>query len=246
MKILKVMGGGAALLAMALTASANSIPAKTRSGYGNDGSPQLVSSSTTSDGVTINEIFFCSDATQSAITGNCDGSLAYQITSALPAGTTGITLDLPLPAGTSQANEFGLQVGFLTNDNPILSPTAPILPFSPFTLAQAGLFDASVGTDALGNPTFTLLSPLTIPGGGTGLTLYVDLADNNNTTGSGFCYQAGTNGASCKGGSDIPKLLPAPQVSTTGGTAPMPEPSSLMMLGSGLVGLLGFARRRRA
>jgi hypothetical protein len=246
MKILKVIGGGAALLAMALTASANSVPTKTRSAYGDDGSPQLVSSSTLSDGVTVNEIFFCSDATQSAATGNCDGSLAFQITSALPAGTTAFTLDMPLPTGTSLANEFGLQVGFLTNDNPITSPTAPILPFSPFTLAQAGLFDASVGSDALGNPTFTLLSPLTIPGGGTGLTLYVDLADLNNTSGSGFCYQAGTNGTSCTGGSDIPKVLPAPSVSTTGGTAPMPEPSSLMMLGSGLVGLIGFARRKRA
>jgi hypothetical protein len=243
MNVLKMIGGSAALLAMALTASANSVPTKTRSAYGDDGSPQLLSSSTMSDGITIDTIFFCSDATLSPTTGACDGSLAFQITSALPAGTTGLTLDLPLPTGTSLANEFGLQVGFLTNDSPITSPTQPILPFSPFTIAQAGALSATIGADGLGNPTFTLLSPLSIPGGGTGLTLYVDLTDNN--TGGAFCYQAGTNGTSCTGGSDIP-ALPKPLASLTGGTAPMPEPSSLMMLASGLVGLLGFARRRRA
>jgi hypothetical protein len=243
MKILKVMGGSAALLAMALTASANSIPQKTRSAYGDDGSPQLLSALTMSDGVTVDTIFFCSDATLNPATGACDGSLAFQITSTLPATTTGITIDLPVPAGTSLSNEFGGAVGFLTNDSPIASPTAPILPFSPFSITQAGGFLASLGTDVSGNPTFTLLSPLSIPGGGTGLTLYMDLLDKN--TGGSFCYQKGTDGTSCQGGKDIPSL-PTPVVTLTGGVAPMPEPSSLMLLGSGLFGLVGLARRRRA
>src|SRR5208282_2476373 len=69
MNILKLIGGGAALLAMALTASANGVPAKTRSAYGSDGSPVQSSQSSTSDGVTIDSILFCSDATIDAVHG---------------------------------------------------------------------------------------------------------------------------------------------------------------------------------
>ena len=152
MNILKVMGGGAALLAMALTASANGVPTKTRSAYGSDGSPvQLLNQSTTSDGVTIDSNFLLLGRHAKFRRGGpATAAWRFKLPQRLPAGTTGITLDLPIPAGASLNNEFSIPVGFLTNDSPISSPTNPILPFSPFSIAQAGAFLRDAGHGRLG------------------------------------------------------------------------------------------------
>ncbi len=239
MEKLRVLVISSVLLALAVSASANSIAVRTRSSYGESSSLILNTSTITSDGVTIASQEFCSDAETDPTTGTCQLAFSFQITSTLPPGGQSLALTLPVPVGASLEG-----AGLLTNDDPI--PGGNIF-FSPFSQDDVlALSDTAIisGTDSSGNPTFTFALPITLSGNGTDMALFMNIGDNDSLNGDGFyCYQLGTipGDNSCTA-ANIPAIpVPAVTLTTTG----VPEPASFSLLLTGLLGLGGLYSRRR-
>lgn len=239
MKRLKVFVASAVVFVFAVSVSANSIPVRTRSDYGQSGSLILNQSTTTIDGVTIAAQEFCSDAQTDPTTGTCQLAFSFQITSALPVGGQSLALTLPVPSGGSLES-----AGLLTNDDPIPGGNIHFSPFSQddvLTLSDNAIIS---GTDSSGNPTFTFALPITLPGNGTGMALFMNIGDNDSLNGDGFyCYQAGTTpGDNSCTAANIPAIpVPAVTLTTTG----VPEPASFSLLLTGLLGLGSLCSRRR-
>jgi PEP-CTERM motif len=238
-KKLKIVGGLAAICALAFSASANSVPTRTRSSYGDAGSLILQTAETVTDGVTIDSQSFCSDANTNTAAGTCQVGFSFQIQGALPAGTTSLSITLPIPAGTTL--DPNTLAGILTNDS---SATTPNVPFSPNLSAADVLSLGTLGainfSQAPGKVVLSFTSGFAFSTQGTELALFLDLTDNSTASGN-FCYK----GSLCT--PDVPDLkLVTPVADVNGSIVPTPEPASILMLGSGLLGLVGFGRRRRA
>ena len=239
MEKLRVLAVSAVVLAFAVSASANSIAVRTRSSYGESSSLILNTSTITSDGVTIASQEFCSDAETDPTTGTCQLGFSFKITSTLPPGGQSLALTLPVPVGSTLEG-----AGLLTDDDPISDGNIFFSPFSQNDVLALSADAIMSGTDSSGNPTFIFALPITLPGNGTGLALFMDIGDNNSLNGDGlYCYQAGTTpGDNSCTAANIPAIpIPAVTLASTG----VPEPASFSLLLTGLLGLGSLYPLRR-
>lgn len=232
----------ASLLAVS-SASANAVPTRTQSAYGDVASTILSTGSFPTGGVSVAEQSFCSASNSDLTDGLCALSFAYKLPATLPAGAIGLTITVPVPAGASLLSISPLSFGILTNDdggdvtggNVFFSPSV-----SNAQLLALGAGVITYGTEDSNTVAFLTITDLSqIPDGGDNLAFFMDVGDNANSGGS-FCADKGDTKCTF----DLPSGIPAPDVIFKVATAPAaPEPGTLLSLFPAL-GLLGLYRRR--
>ncbi len=199
------------------------------------------------------------DGTFSAISGFPSTALSnpgdvFTLTFSVPSGLLGTT---PIGSGMTSGSPVTFKYTDITNPSLSLSETCntptflvPCLSF--FTPANGGLFSITFTgpngdifmfeLNALGCFGSSSASPATCGGftDGTPPTLNTGGPFTIDDTGFSFLGEItpGPNGGPV-GGDDI-----SGTVTATSSTTPVPEPSSLLLLGSGLLALSGFARKR--
>jgi hypothetical protein len=241
------LGAFAALFVFVGSALSNGVPVRTRSNYGQTGSPQQGSTLTsTVDGITFTSQEFCSDASISTgdpatdTIGTCQVLFAFQITSTLPANGQSLTFTFPIPVNGSVAT---LGFGLLTSNDGSDTITDPTIPSSPFSSSDVNNLPPNAiqfgGGGGLGNPFLTFALPINLTGGGADLAMFMEVS-NNNSNDHSYCYKLTDTCAAI----DIPSI-PTLGVELKTSTVGTPEPASLALLASGLLGL-GLVRRKRA